>query len=282
MPNLFNYLPDITFIITAWLLLDLFGSGLFRLLVRPRARRNWEIAQLPEQAQNNTTDNQPEIWLNYLRHAGYDSGEKTAHLRLKMKGIVRSKAKGQWHPAECRAFFTLQPLSLVWYADITRAFMVSVKATEQYAQNHAFSTRWVLSTFPFRWAKGTGAQELVQRNAFYGLAGAVWQPQWWWHYTLEWGEIENDTLLLKCRHQEFAFCLKAKINAAQELAELSLWTENWQVWQTGLLFSDYREVEGQKMPFQVEVLRKDKNGAAFVQAELEVTDRVQKGKYAWW
>lgn len=282
MPNLFYYLPDITFLITAWLLLDLFGSGLFRLLVRPRARRNWETAQLPQQAQTTASNQQPQLWLNYLHQIGYDSGENTAHLRLKMKGIVRSKAKGQWHPAECRVFFTAQPLSMIWYADITRAFMVSVKATEQYGQIQAFSTRWVLSTFPFRWMKATGIHELAQRNAFYGLAGAVWQPQWWEHYNLEWGEIESDTLLFKYHYQALLFWVKAKINAHQELEELSLWTENWQAWQAGLLFSDYREVEGQKLPFQVEVLRKDKNGAAFVQAELEVTDIVQKGKYAWW
>lgn len=280
MPNLFYYLPDITFFITAWLLLDLLGSGLFRLLVRPRARRNWEVAQLPKQAPSSTE--QPTRWLNYLQQVGHDAAEFTPHLRLKMKGVLRHKSNGQWHPAECRVFFTINPLSMVWYADITRAFMVSVKATEQYAQAKAFKTYWILSTFPFRWVKASGEQKLAQRNIFYSLAGAVWQPQWWEYAGLEFVEEEQDLLRFRYKNQELSLWIKAKINAAQELEELSLWSENGQEWQAGLRFSDYRAVEEQKMPFRVEILQKNAAGVIFVQADLEITDVVQKGKYAWW
>ena len=59
-------------------------------------------------------------------------------------------------------------------------------------------------------------------------------------------------------------------------------SENWQEWQAALRWSDYRVFQEQKMPFQVEVLRRDKAGEVFVQADLQVTDVVQKGKYAWW
>lgn len=280
MSNLLYYLPDITFFITAWLLLDLLGSGLFRLLVRPRARRNWESAQLPEQMPANSV--QPTLWLNYLQQVGHDASKSTPHLRLKMKGVLRSKANGQWHPAECRAFFTISPLSMVWYADITRAFMVSVKATEQYTQAKAFSTRWILSTFPFRWVKASGAQKLAQRNAFYTLVGAVWQPQWWRYANLEFAQEEQGSIRFRYLHQDLALWIKAKINAAEKLEELSLWSEGWQEWQAGLRFSNYRVVEEQKMPFRVEILQKNAAGEIFVQADLEITDVVQKGKYAWW
>lgn len=279
MPNLLYYLPDITLFVTAWLLLDLFGSGIFRLLVRPRARRNWELAQLP---QPTPSSSQPSLWLNYLQQVGPHAAEPTPHLRLKMKGVLRNKANGQWHPAECRAFFTISPLSMVWYADITRAFMVSVKATEQYTQAQAFSTRWLLSTFPFRWVQASGAQNLVQRNVFYSLAGAVWQPQWWGYAGLEFDREEQGSLRFRYSHQNLSLWIKAGINANQELEELSLWSENGQEWLAGLRFSNYRVVEEQKMPFRVEVLQKNAAGVIFVQADLDITDVVQKGKYAWW
>ena len=92
----------------------------------------------------------------------------------------------------------------------------------------------------------------------------------------------DDGLAFTCTIADQPFFLKAKINDQQELEELSLWSENWKEWQTALRWSDYRLFQEQKMPFQVEILRKDKTGNVFVQADLQVTDVVQKGKYAWW
>lgn len=282
MATIVYYLPDITFFITAWLLLDLFGSGLFRLLVRPRAKQNWEAAQSPIIPQTIQENQVPQSWLDYLSQSSQAQTDPSGRIRLRMKGIVRSSSKGKWHPAEIKAFFTLQPLTMVWYADITRAFMVSVKATEQYGQSQGFSTSWLLSTFPFRWHNATQPSAMAQRNAFYALAAAVWQPQWWLFYPLNWKGSVREDWAFSCTMDGHLFFLKAKINAQQELEELSLWSENWQEWQTALRFSDYRLFQEQKMPFQVEVLRKDKAGEVFVQADLQVTDVVQKGKYAWW
>jgi len=282
MSKILYYLPEITYFITAWLLLDLLGSGLFRLLVRPRAKQNWEAAQSSIEAPTIQEDQSPQSWLNYLTQSNPTHTAPSTLVRLRMKGIVRSSSKGKWHPAEIKAFFTLWPLTMVWYADITRAFMVSVKATEQYGKSQAFSTRWLLSTFPYRWKKEALPLALAQRNAFYSLAAAVWQPQWWWFYQLNWSETMVDGLAFTSTIDGQLFFLKAKINDQHELEELSLWSENWQEWQTALRWSDYRLFQEQKMPFQVEVLRKDKAGEVFVQADLLVTDIVQKGKYAWW
>jgi hypothetical protein len=283
MATIVYYLPDITFFITAWLLLDLLGSGLFRLLVRPRAKQHWEAAQPSLDAPQVQAEQSPQSWLNYLTQSSQTQTEPSARVRLRMKGIVRSSSKGEWHPAEIKAFFTLQPLAMVWYADITRAFMVSVKATEQYGESQGFSTRWFLSTFPYRWKKAVLPSAMAQRNAFYALAAAVWQPQWWLFYSINWSETNvNDGLAFTCTLDGQLLFLKAKINDQQELEELSLWSENWQEWQTALRWSDYRFFQEQKMPFQVEVLRKDKAEEVFTQADLQVTDVVQKGKYAWW
>jgi hypothetical protein len=282
MSKILYYLPEITYFITAWLLLDLLGSGLFRLLVRPRAKQNWDAAQSSIEAPTIQAEQSPQPWLNYLTQSNPTHTAPSTLVRLRMKGIVRSKAKGKWHPAEIKAFFTVQPLTMVWYADISRAFMVSVKATEQYGKSQGFSTRWLLSTFPYRWKKAALPLALAQRNAFYSLAAAVWQPQWWWFYQLNWSETMVDGLAFTSTIDGQLFFLKAKINDQHELEELSLWSENWQEWQTALRWSDYRLFQEQKMPFQVEVLRKDKAGEVFVQADLQVTDVVQKGKYAWW
>ena len=282
MAKILYYLPEITYFITAWLLLDLLGSGLFRLLVRPRAKRNWDEAQSSIEASTIQDDQSPQSWLNYLTQSNPTHAEPSSRVRLRMKGIVRSNPKSKWHPAEIKAFFTLQPLTMVWYADITRAFLVSVKATEQYSQSQGFSTRWLLSTFPYRWKKAALPLALAQRNAFYSLAAAVWQPNWWLFYQLNWNEAMVDGLAFTCTMDGQPFFLKAQINDQQELEELSLWSENWQEWQAAIRWSDYRLFQEQKMPFQVEILRKDKTGEVFVQADLQVTDVVQKGKYAWW
>jgi len=282
MSKILYYLPEITYFITTWLLLDLLGSGLFRLLVRPRAKQNWEAAQSPEAIQPIQPNQSPQPWLDYLAQSDQTHIEPSAHVRLRMKGIVRSSSKGKWHPAEIKAFFTLQPLTMVWYADITRAFMVSVKATEQYCESRGFSTRWLLSTFPYRWKKEALPLNLAQRNAFYSLAAAVWQPYWWSFYTINWSEPMVGGLAFSCIIDGQPFFLKAQINDQQDLEELSLWSENWQEWQAALRWSDYRLFQEQKMPFQVEILRKNKAGEVFVQADLQVTDVVQKGKYAWW
>jgi hypothetical protein len=282
MAKILYYLPEITYFITAWLLLDLLGSGLFRLLVRPRAKQNWDAAQSPIEASTIQGNQPPQSWLNYLTQSNPTHTEPSTRVRLRMKGVVRNSAKSQWHPAEIKAFFTLQPVTMVWYADITRAFMVSVKATEQYGQSQGFSTRWLLSTFPFRWKKASLPLPLAQRNAFFSLAAAVWQPQWWLVCAIKWGGTTAESLAFTCTIEGQPFFLKAKINDQQELEELSLWSENWQEWQAALRWSDYQEFQEQKMPFQVEILRKDNAGEVFVQADLQVTDVVQKGKYAWW
>lgn len=282
MPNLFHYLPELTIFIAAWLLLDLLGSGLFRLLVRPRARQNWKLANRLNGIQDNGVSQKSRLWSGFLHRVGYKAGEDTAQVRMKMKGVLRNKANGQWHPAEGRIFFTISPLSMVWYADITRAFMVSVKATEQYAATRAFSTRWIFSAFPFCWLITPATEPIGLRNAFWGLAGALWQPHWWSHYVLHLEKEEGDCLWIQLSHQGLSMCVKAQMSAEQELKTLSLWSENWTAWQAELQFDDYRSVQEQKMPFRVDVLQKNAKGEVFVQAEMEVTDVVQGGAYAWW
>ena len=99
---------------------------------------------------------------------------------------------------------------------------------------------------------------------------------------MEFAQEEQGSIRFRYLHQDLALWIKAKINAAEKLEELSLWSEGWQEWQAGLRFSNYRVVDEQKMPFRVEILQKNAAGEIFVQADLEITDVVQKGKYAWW
>lgn len=280
MYTILYYLPEITLFITIWLLLDLLGSGLFRLLVRPLAKQNWLSAKL-----ENLSDlggNFPQLWQNYLQQSGKIFEHPSAHLRMRIKGVVRTHGQKTWHPAEGRAFFTVQPLAMVWYADITRAFLVSVKATEQYQGNKAFSTRWILSAIPFRWKKENLPGSLAQRNAFYNLSAAVWQPCWWSLYDLQWAAVEGQELAFSCQIPNQLLFLKARINEQAEMEELSCWTENWQHFQTALHFGDYREFQEQRLPFKVEITRVDKGGNRFTQADLQITDLVYHGDYAWW
>ena len=279
--NVLSYLPEISYLILSLLVLDLLGSGLFRLIVRPRAKRYWDATEeplLPLQLEHQF----PPQWQQYLEKSGAILAEPSSKVRLRMKGIVRTKPTGKWHPTECKAFFTSNPLTMVWYADITRAFLVSIKATEQFAQGQGFSTRWILSIFPYRWKQASLPETMAQRNAFYSLAAAVWLPQWWLHYTLDWHETAYDLLPFTCTIGDQVFFLKAQFNAAHQLTELSQWQENWQEVNTKLVFSDYQMVQEQSIPLQVEVLEKDANGQLFVYIDLQVTDVVQKGPYAWW
>ncbi|AEE49953.1 DUF6920 family protein [Haliscomenobacter hydrossis] len=280
--NILSYLPEISYLILSLLVLDLLGSGLFRLIVRPRAKRYWEAAEEPLLPQKLAQNQFPPQWLQYLEKSGATKAEPSGKVRLRMKGVVRTKPSGKWHPSECKAFFTSKPLTMVWYADITRAFLVSIKATEQFAQGQGFSTRWILSTFPYRWKSVGLPQSMAQRNAFYNLAAAVWQPQWWWFYALDWRETADDLLPFTCTIDDQVFFLKAQFNPAHQLTELSHWQENWQEINTKLVFSDYQMVQEQSIPLQVEVLEKDANGLLFVHIDLQVTDVVQKGPYAWW
>lgn len=280
MIRLWNYLPELSLLITGWLLLDLFGSGLFRLLVRPRAKRHWTAATDDLQNQPLRQNLFPRNWLNYLAQSGSITDEPSGRVRLRMKGVVKARQQGKWHPAECKAFFTLAPLTLVWYADITRAFLMSIKATEQFASVRGLSTRWFLSTFPYRWKEPMLPNPIAQRNAFFGLAGAVWQPHWWHYCTMEWSETDAEAFT--CTTGQQVFFLKAKFTNTNALAELSLWNDNWQQVQAALAFSDYQPVSEQSLPLNVQVLEKNAQGQLFVRADLQVTDVVQKGEYAWW
>jgi len=76
--------------------------------------------------------------------------------------------------------------------------------------------------------------------------------------------------------------LKAKFSDTNALSELSLWNDNWQQVQAALVFSDYQPVSEQSLPLNVQVLEKNAQGQLFVRADLQVTDVVQKGAYAWW
>jgi hypothetical protein len=282
MIKLWNYLPELSLLITGWLLLDLFGSGLFRLLVRPRAKRYWNAAADGLQNQPLRPNPFPHNWLDYLAQSGPIMDEPSGRVRLRMKGVVKAREQGKWHPAECKAFFTLAPSTLVWYADITRAFLVSIKATEQFAFGRGLSSRWLLSTFPYRWKQPVLPYPIAQRNAFFGLAGAVWQPHWWHYCTMEWSGEEANADAFTCVVEQQVFFLKAKFSDTNALSELSLWNDNWQQVQAALVFNDYQSVSAQNLPLNVQVLEKNAQGQLFVRADLQVTDIVQKGGYAWW
>jgi hypothetical protein len=139
-----------------------------------------------------------------------------------------------------------------------------------------------LSSFPYRWRKASLPAPLAQQNAFYALAAVVWQPSWWLQYVPKWSETHAALGCFTITLGQEELFLKVTFSATNELSEMSLWDKNWQNWQRSLRFSAYQELQGQRIPFRVEVLQKDRQGELFAAADLELTDWVEQGAYAWW
>jgi hypothetical protein len=99
---------------------------------------------------------------------------------------------------------------------------------------------------------------------------------------MEWSEEEANADAFTCVVEQQVFFLKAKFSDTNTLSELSLWNDNWQQVQAALVFSDYQSVSAQNLALNVQVLEKNAHGQLFVRADLQVTDVVQKGGYAWW
>jgi hypothetical protein len=254
-------LPLVFLGLSLFLFFDLLGTQVFKKRVLAQARALWQEELPARQAQAI-----PAALSAYQVFTRTQNEVTGARLRMRVKGASRRLGRKHWRPFEGKAFFApLQPL-MVWYADWTWELFVSIKGQGQLWPAQSEVAYRLFSILPISGPK------ITTLNAMLGLAATAWQP-WLWPYLA--GKWEagsgNDATFVSpeglCTHFVFE-----KTGAIDSLENGELRIE----------YSDYRPFGEQQFPFLLHVFVKRADGSWFLQAQVEVTDLVWDGEFAWW
>jgi len=201
-----------------------------------------EIEELPEPIQR------------YLRYSLPEGKPYISYVRLKHRGTFRIRPDQKWMSIKGEEYFTTQKIGFVWFGKLPLFF-----AIDQYIDAEGSLIAKLFSLIKVADAKG---EKINQGELLRWLGEAVWYPTALIPSEyLRWEPIDKDSAkAILSDHSStvegiFHFNKEGQITkfTAQRYKEDSL--ENW----TGY-YRNYKEINGIKIPFDVEVVWNLKSG----------------------
>jgi hypothetical protein len=247
--------------LSLFLLLDLLGTQLFKKQAQTQARDLWLAPLSVRQAQPI-----PPILAAYQLFTGSQNEGTGSRLRMRIKGASRRLGRKSWRPFEGKAFFTPLQQSMLWYADWTWELFVSLKGQGQLWPSQSEVAYRLFSFLPIPGPK------VNTLNAMFSLAATVWQP-WLWPYLEGKWEAGNAKAATYVSTQGFLAQFTFEDNGAVKSLENE---------ELRIEYEDFRPFGEQRFPFLLHIFVKKADGTWFLIAQLELTDLVWDGEFAWW
>ncbi len=247
--------------LSLFLLLDLMGTQAFKKRALAQARALWQEPMPARPAQPI-----PAALSAYQVFTRTQSEGTGTLLRMRIKGASRRLGRKSWRPFEGKAFFAPLQQRMVWYADWTWELFVSIKGQGQLSPTQSETAFRLFSFLPI------GGPKISTLNAQLGLAATVWQP-WTWPYLEGTWQEKNPNLVAFSTAQGLAALFAFETSGAVKSLENE---------ELRIEYSDYRPFGSQQFPFLLHVFVKKADGTWFLQAQVEVTDLVWDGEFAWW
>jgi hypothetical protein len=181
------------------------------------------LLQHSEQAQSEAiTEAQvlglPEPLQRYLRYAQVVGKAPIRTVRLKQRGSMRIQPGQKWLPMVAEQYFTTAPPAFLWHTTIRPFPLVSISATDRFADDHGTMQIKLWSAIPLGNARGP---EMDRGELQRYLLEMAWFPTAWLSPAIEWQAIDANSVKATIRHQGVTASGVLHVNAQGQLTRLS-------------------------------------------------------------
>jgi len=198
----------------------------------------------------------------WLESSGVIGKERIRTVRLKQKGLMRTKEGGPWMPAEAEQYFTVDEPGFVWKVKVKMAPLLYFTGRDRYYEGKGNMLIKLLSLIPVVDGKG---KEMDQGTMLRYLAEMQWFPTAALSNYIKWEELDahsaRATMSCKGATVSGVFTFNGKGELTEFIAKRYREVNGkYELADWGGLTKDYKEFSGIRIPNKGEVLWKLKTG----------------------
>jgi len=214
----------------------------------------------------------PEPVQKYLRYTGAIGKEKTEAVRLKQKGSFRQGDR-PWMPFEAEQYYTTNPPSFIWIADMKAFPLLSVKGRDMYYQGKG---NMLIKISPFVTIADARGKEIDQGTLVRYLNEVMWFPSAYLNDYVKWESIDSTSAKATITYGGVTasailyFDDEGKLtNFVAQRYMMEDEKYSLETWATPI--EEYREINGLRLPVKGEGVWKLDSGD-FPYIRVEITD----------
>ena len=209
----------------------------------------------------------------WLENAQVIGNERIRTVRLKQKGLMRTKEDKPWMPAEAEQYFTVDEPGFIWKAKIKAAPLLYLVGRDKYSEGKGNMLIKILSLVTVVDARG---KEMDQGTMLRYLSETVWFPTAALSCYIKWEEIDSNSAKATMSYGDATasgvFIFNDKGDVVNFVTERYMEANGQYVlvtWSTPA--KDYKEFNGIRIPNKGEAVWKLKTGD-FSYYQVEITE----------
>ncbi|HIE16893.1 MAG TPA: hypothetical protein EYP71_01700 [Dehalococcoidia bacterium] len=204
----------------------------------------------------------PEPMQRYLRYTGVIGKSRIDVVKVKQEGDIRQAPGQRWMSFEAEQYFAVGSPAFIWQARIKAFPLFSIRARDKYVDGKG---NMHIKLPPFLTISDVRGREIDQGSLLRYLAEMVWFPSAYLSSYIRWDAIDADSCKMIAEHQ--GMTVSAILNFSKEGEIINLIAMRYreisghyylEEWSPSML--KYRELNGVKVPTQIEVVWKLSSG----------------------
>jgi hypothetical protein len=209
----------------------------------------------------------------WLENSGIIGKEKITSVRLKQKGLMRTKEGGPWMPAQAEQYFRADEPGFVWKADVKMAPLLHLAGLDNYKEGKGHMSIKIASLFPVVDSKGP---EIDEGTLMRYLAEMPWFPTAALNSYIKWEPIDaksaRATMTYKGVTGSGVFVFNEKGDIVSMTTKRYMEKDGKYVKEDwGGVNKEYKEFNGIRIPSKADIVWHFKTGD-FNWFQLEITD----------
>lgn len=198
----------------------------------------------------------------WLENAGVIGKERIKTVRLKQKGLMRTKPDGPWMPAEAEQYFTVDEPGFIWKAKVKMAPLLYFAGRDRYYKGRGTMNIKLLSLIPVVNSQG---KEIDQGTLLRYLAEMQWFPTAALSSYIKWEELDALNARATMSYKGVTASGVFTFNEEGELVDFlaKRYREaggKYELTDWGGITKEYREFNGIRIPNKGQVFWKLKTG----------------------
>jgi hypothetical protein len=215
----------------------------------------------------------PEPVQRYLIYTQIVGKPRIRTVSLKQRGYFRQKQNQKWLPLRAVQYFTLDPPGFVWYGSLSPAPLVSITGTDVFCNGKGRMVIKLLSLFRIADASGP---EVDQGELLRYLGEMVWFPTACLNDFIRWHSVDSRSARATITTGGITASGVFHFNDRGEIVDLVAerygdFGRGFELATWSPRVSEYREINGLRIPMRGEVAWKLKSGE-FPYGRMEITE----------
>lgn len=204
----------------------------------------------------------PDIVQKWLETSGVVGRERIRTVRLKQKGLMRTKPDGPWMAAEAEQYFTVDEPGFIWKAKVKMAPLLYLAGKDRYYEGRGIMNIKLLSLIPVVDSKG---KEVDQGTMLRYLAELQWFPTAALSNYIKWEEIDAHSARATMSYKGVTASGVFTFNEQGELTDFlaKRYREvngKYELTDWGGITKEYRDFNGIRIPNKGDVIWKLETG----------------------